>query len=84
MRVNTEYGMLSSLVFATIRDTTPFNIFMIVWILYFCVLFKVMGSMNSAAQGYTGVAPIFGYFFYNFNNAIANPAVPTFSIWKDM
>jgi hypothetical protein len=52
LRVNEEYGMISQLVFATIRDTFAFNIFIVIWILYFCVLFKIMGSMQNAGENY--------------------------------
>ena len=49
LKVNEEYGMLSELVFATLRDSTPFTIFMFIWLLIFCVIFKTMGSLDHAS-----------------------------------
>jgi len=45
LRVNEEYGLLAWLVFTTLMDTVPFTIFLCVWILIFCVLYKIMGSL---------------------------------------
>jgi hypothetical protein len=66
LKVNEEYGMLSELVFATIIDATPFTIFMFIWLLIFCVIFKIMGSMLHASESYSDITSILGYFFYMF------------------
>ena len=48
------------------------------------VLFKILGSLNNAASNYKNISPLFGYFFYNFNNAVTNANNPTFTIWETL
>jgi hypothetical protein len=72
LRVSEIYGMLAQLIFAALIDTFPFSIFFIIWLLIFCVLYKVMGSQTQSAASYAGIDSIFGYFFYNFSMAVGN------------
>ena len=60
----------------------PFNVFLIIWLLFFCVLYKVLGSQETSAETYVGVNPVFGYFFYNFQISVGNVSNPTFEYWS--
>lgn len=66
LNVNEKYGMLAELIFATLRDSTPFTIFMFIWLFIFCIIFKIMGSMEYASKSYSDITAILGYFFFMF------------------
>ena len=66
LKVDEEFGLLWQLVYKCLFEMTPFSVFLVIWLLFFAVLYKILGSQASAAKEYKGINAALGYFFYNF------------------
>ena len=64
-----------------IRDVIPFLVFLFAWIFIFCILYKVLGAQQDVASDFPDIHPVFGYFFYTFENSIGNIQLPSYEIW---
>ena len=62
--------MLSKLVFTVVSDAIPFSTFLYIWIFIFCVMYRIIGALQSAADDYQGIVSVLGFFFFNFENGI--------------
>lgn len=50
LKVDEEFGLLWQLVSKCIVELTPFTVFLVIWLLFFAVLYKILGSQTSAAE----------------------------------
>lgn len=48
LKVDEEYGLLWQLVNKCFIEMTPFSVFLAIWLLFFAVLYRILGSQTSA------------------------------------
>jgi hypothetical protein len=53
-----------------VSDAIPFSTFLYIWIFIFCVMYRIIGALQSAADDYQGIVTVLGFFFFNFENGI--------------
>ena len=82
LKVYESFGQLVQLLTHCIDDIQTFNVFLLGWIFYFCIFYKMAGVIFYP-DDYPGVSPWFISILQTYRNSIGDIAAPSYPLWID-
>jgi len=82
MRVSKSFSSLVKLINAVLSTVGPFTVFLVMWMIALCMLYKVSGfTLTVGSSDYPNININFALFIQNFRNSLANIAPPQNDYW---
>lgn len=81
LRAQEKFSLLVKLVVQCLYDVIPFTIFLISWVTFFGMVYRILG-MDIEPDDYDLLPSYFIYFIQTFRNSVGDIGAPSYSYWS--